>query len=80
MPFLIVLNNQEMLSFAALPVPENNLLKCDSEKLSELNPDHRLCILEDLPELQCSSDDVQYLTTSGNKVTSITMQDLVLRA
>lgn len=47
------------------------------KKLSELNPDHRLCILEDLPELQCSSDDVQYLTTSGNKVTSITMQDLV---
>ena len=51
----------------------NGVLK----KLSEINPDHRLCILEDLPELQCSSEDVQYLTTSGNKATSVTMQDLV---
>ena len=38
---------------------------------------HRLVILEDLPELQCSSDDVQYMTTSGNRTTSVTMQDLV---
>lgn len=47
------------------------------KKLSELAPHDRLLILEDLPELQCSSDDVQYLTTSGNKETSVTMQDLV---
>lgn len=47
------------------------------KKLSEVNPDHRLVILEDLPELQCSSDDVQYMTTSGNKTTSVTMRDLV---
>ena len=46
------------------------------KKLSEINPEHRLVILEDLPELQCSSDDVQYMTTSGN-TTSVTMQDLV---
>lgn len=51
----------------------NGILK----KLSELCPRDRLLILEDLPELQCSSDDVQYLTTSGNKLTSVTMQDLV---
>ena len=47
------------------------------KKLSEINPEHRLVILEDLPELQCSSDDVQYMTTSGNRTTSVTMQDLV---
>ena len=47
------------------------------KKLSEINPVHRLVILEDLPELQCSSDDVQYMTTSGNRTTSVTMQDLV---
>lgn len=47
------------------------------KKLSEINPEQRLVILEDLPELQCSSDDVQYMTTSGNKATSVTMQDLV---
>lgn len=47
------------------------------KKLSEINPEHRLVILEDLPELQCSSDDVQYMTTSGNRATSVTMQDLV---
>ena len=47
------------------------------KKLSEINPEHRLVILEDLPELQCGSDDVQYMTTSGNRTTSVTMQDLV---
>ena len=47
------------------------------KKLSESKPEHRLVILEDLPELQCSSDDVQYMTTSGNRTTSVTMQDLV---
>lgn len=51
----------------------NGVLK----KLSELCPHDRLLILEDLPELQCSSDDVQYLMTSGNLSTDVSMQKLV---
>lgn len=47
------------------------------KKLAEVNPDHRLAILEDLPELQSSSRDVQYLVTSGNRASKVTMQDLV---
>lgn len=47
------------------------------KKLSEESPDDRLAVLEDVPELQCSSDDVQYMTISGNRATSVTMQDLV---
>lgn len=51
----------------------NGMLK----KLAELNPEHRLLILEDLPELQSSSEDAQNLRTSGNKSTKVTMKDLV---
>lgn len=51
----------------------NGILK----KLSEISPEDRLAVLEDVPELQCTSDDVQYMTISGNKATSVTMQDLV---
>lgn len=47
------------------------------QKLSVISPDERLAVLEDVPELQCSSEDVQYMTISGNRETSVTMQDLV---
>ena len=47
------------------------------KKLSEIHPDHRLMILQDASELQCSSDDVQYLKTSKNKENPVTMEDLV---
>lgn len=47
------------------------------KKLSELCPEDRLLILEDLPELQCSSDDVQDLITTGVTDKDITMQKLV---
>lgn len=47
------------------------------QELSKEFPDERLAVLEDVPELQCSSDDVQSMTVSGNKMTSVTMQDLV---
>ncbi len=54
----------------------NALLK----KLAEVTPDHRLLLLEDLPELQSSSLNVQRLVTSGNKSTRVTMEDLVFVA
>ncbi|EKU77383.1 hypothetical protein HMPREF9282_02100 [Veillonella seminalis ACS-216-V-Col6b] len=49
-------------------------------KLSEVSPEHRLLLLEDLPELKSTSKDVQRLTVSGNKSTKISMQDLVFIA
>lgn len=51
----------------------NGLLK----KLSEIYPNDRVLLLEDVPELQCSSKDVQRLQTSGNRSVDIKMQDLV---
>ena len=47
------------------------------KKLSEVHPDHRLLILQDASELQCSSDDVQYLKTAKSKEHPVTMEDLV---
>lgn len=72
-----ILQRKNIVVCGATSSGKTTFLNAILKKLSELNPDHRLCILEDLPELQCSSDDVQYLTTSGNKATSVTMQDLV---
>lgn len=52
----------------------NALLK----KMSELTPNDRIIILEDTPELKCSSDDVMKLMTSQNlQSVKITMRDLV---
>lgn len=49
-------------------------------KLSEVAPEQRLLLLEDLPELRSMSKDVQRLTVSGNKSTKVSMQDLVFIA
>lgn len=47
------------------------------KKLAELSEKERIIILEDLPELQCSSPDVLLMTTSGNRETEVTMTKLV---
>ena len=46
-------------------------------KLSIIAPKERILILEDTPELQCNSDDVQRLQLPANRNTIATMQDLV---
>lgn len=52
----------------------NALLK----KMSELTPNDRIIILEDTPELTCSSEDVMKMTTSQNlQSVTIRLQELV---
>lgn len=73
----LIKERKNVIVIGATGSGKTTFLNAVLKKLAEINGTHRLVILEDTPELQTSSDDVQHMLTSGNKETKITLQDLV---
>lgn len=73
----LILHRKNIVVAGSTGSGKTTFLNALLHKLYELTPDHRLLILEDLPELQCSSPDVLHLMVSGNKALNVDMQDLV---
>lgn len=73
----LIRNRKNVIVVGSTGSGKTTFLNAILKKLSELVPEHRLLILEDTRELQYSSPDVERMTTSGNKETKVTLQDLV---
>ena len=70
-------NRKNILVVGGTGSGKTTFLNALINKLSIIAPKERILILEDTPELQCNSDDVQRLQLPANRNTIATMQDLV---
>lgn len=69
--------HKNILVIGATGSGKTTFLNAIIHEISKQNPKERILILEDTPELQCASKDVQRLQLPSNKKLDASMQDLV---